>query len=84
MKYYALIPHTIDAYGEENILSDLQKMPPDYVVITNKEYIFTGYFGVHYAKQIAQYFIEHYKTVKLVDFNENNVNAKFMILKKKS
>lgn len=76
LKYYALIPHMVDAYGEEKVIEDLSKNPPDYIFITNNIYItekLGGAFGVHYAKKITAFVLYNYdyiKTVKNPDIKE--------------
>lgn len=60
LKYYALIPHFIDTFGEENIIADLDKNPPDYIFVTNNPYLFVGYFGKNYALKIMDYILTKY------------------------
>ncbi len=68
LKYYALIPHMVDTYGEENIIKDLAKNPPDYIFVTNSVYVTKagGAFGTHYAKNIAAFIVYNYDYVKTI------------------
>lgn len=73
LKYYALIPHITDTFGEENIIDDLTKSPPDYFLITNNIYItekLGGVFGIHYARKIAKFIVQNYDYVKTIK-NQN-------------
>ncbi len=68
LKYYALIPHMIDTFGEENIISDLAKNPPDYMLVANSVYVTKagGVFGNDYGKKIAMFIIYNYDYVKTI------------------
>lgn len=81
LRYYALIPHIVDAYGEENIIKGLVgENLPDYIFITNDKYMSNGYFGLDYAKKIYKYILENYDYIKTIknpdvnpDFAEENL-----------
>lgn len=69
LKYYALIPHMIDTYGETKIINDLSKNPPDYFIVTNNIYVtmsLGGIFGTHYAKEIAKFIVKNYDYIKTI------------------
>ena len=68
LKYYALIPHMIETYGEDNIIADLAKNPPDYFLITNNLYVTKagGAFGIHYARKIAGFIVQNYDYIKTI------------------
>lgn len=75
LKYYALIPHMVEAYGEENVIKGLGKNLPDYVFITNDKYMSDGYFGIDYAKKIYGYILENYDYIKTI--KNPNANPAF-------
>ena len=83
LKYYALIPHMVDTLGEKNIIDNLSKNKPDYIMITNNPFPQVGEFGIGYAKDITTYIFDNY------DYEKSIVNPKFKnafeiaILKKK-
>ena len=82
-KYYALIPHMVDAFGEEKIISDLSNNLPDYIIVLNNYYPYTGFWGKDYAQKIMKFVIQKYDLVKTYkDKNENNT-LKIKIYKKK-
>ena len=69
LKYYALIPHMIDTYGEAKIINDLSKNPPDYFIVTNNIYVtmkLGGIFGINYARDIAQFILKNYDYIKTI------------------
>ena len=61
-KYYYLIPPNIEIFGEENIVNDLEKQLPDYLVIQPmsyynfKETFFCESFGVKICNLIPKYY----------------------------
>ena len=83
LKYYALIPHMVDTYGEEKIISDLSQNPPDYVIITNNMYPFIGYFGINYAQKILQYVFDNYDYVQSYKDEESGKGLEVTIFIKK-
>jgi len=86
LKYYALIPHIIDTYGEENIINDLAKNPPDYFFVTNNIYItekLGGVFGLHYAKKIAGFIVQNYDYVKTIKNPEIKEGLEITVFKLK-
>ena len=60
-KYYQLLPNHIEVLGEENIIKDLEKTPPDYIVNTNLDY--TIYSTPLFCKDFGQ---------KICNFTKNN------------
>lgn len=64
LKYYALIPHMVDTFGEHAIIKEFEVDPPDYIFITNNRYFGTGYFGIDYAKNIVNYIFDNYEFIK--------------------
>lgn len=83
LKYYALIPHMVDTYGEDKIINDLKQNPPKFVLITNNFYPFEGCFGINYAKKITQYFFENYDYVYAIKNSDKEHNLEITVLKKK-
>lgn len=81
LKYYALIPHIVDTYGEDKIIEDLDKNPPDYVFVTNNVYPFAGFFGKNYAVKIMDYFLDKYESIAMI---EGNSDFKTVIMKLKN
>lgn len=86
LKYYALIPHMIDAYGEDNIINDLAKNPPDYFFVTNNVCItekLGGVFGLHYAKRIAIFIMQNYDYIKTIKNPEIKEGLEITVFKLK-
>lgn len=83
LKYYALIPHVIDAIGEQNIISDLSSNKPDYIMITNNEYPFVGCFGIDYAKNILHFVFDNYYLEKSIVHSELKNSLQITVFKKK-
>lgn len=71
LKYYALIPHYIDTFGEDKIITDLDRNKPDYIFITNNDYIFIGKFGQNYAKNIMNYIYSKYEATETFKSADN-------------
>lgn len=71
LKYYALIPHYIDTFGEDKIITDLDQNKPDYIFITNNDYIFIGKFGQNYAKNIMNYIYSKYEATETFKSADN-------------
>ena len=84
MKYYSLIPHMVETYGEEKIISDLSKNPPNYVIVTNNFYMLVGYFGVDYGANILKFVRNNYDVVQFYkERNKLNNGMKIIIYKKR-
>ncbi len=89
LKYYALIPHMVDAFGEENIIKDLSENPPDYIFITNNNYMTEagGLFGINYAKKIMEHILKNYDYITTMQNPNANpdivLNHEFKIYKLK-
>ena len=83
MKYYSLIPHMIDTYGDQNIISDLSKNLPDYILITNNFYPYIGYFGINYAQNILQFIFDKYDYVQSYKETSSSKGFEITIFKKK-
>lgn len=79
LKHYALIPHIIEALGEDNLIEDFQKKSPDYFVITDNYYPYSGLFGVDYAKKINDFVLQNYEQIKLI----SSSSSKIVIYKRK-
>jgi len=79
-KYYNLIPHFIETFGEDNIINDLAKNPPDYIFINNKQSkdYGLGSFGKNYAFKVNKFILQNYKFQK-----EFGSDFKIKIYKKK-
>lgn len=83
LKYYALIPHMIDTYGELRIIKDLSNNPPDFIFITNNKYIRVGRFGVDYANNIIQFVLNNYECEKIVSYPQYKTGLVIAIFKRK-
>lgn len=66
--YYYLIPANIQVFGEEKIIFDFKKSPPDYFIMNNVPY---SPFNVgdfcDYAKKVCGYIKNNYKPYAAVD-----------------
>ena len=83
LKYYALIPHMVDTYGEDKIVADLQKNSPDFIFVTNNHYPLIGKFGVDYANKIIQFIINNYVMEKTISYYEKETPLVITIFKKR-
>lgn len=77
-KYYSLIPHMIDMYGEENIVKDFEQNPPDYFMVTNHVYLDNNVFCKNYAHEICRFIDENYDNIGIIgtDKDENAFKIK--------
>ena len=75
-KYYNLILHTIEMFGEDNIIDDLRKNPPDYYVWTNEMFPYTNEkwltYSTEYGIYIHSFFCENYHVVKDIYRDKEN------------
>lgn len=69
--YINLLPPNIAIYGEDKIVNDLQKDPPDFIFVNNRNF-FNNVFGKNYAKKIMSFILEEYKF-------EGEIGSKFKI-----
>lgn len=83
LKYYALIPHMVDTFGEEKIINDLDKNPPDFIFITNNNYPLTGKFGIDYANKIIKFIFDNYECKKVVSYPQYQPGLIISVFKKK-
>ena len=67
-KYYYLIPPNVELFKQEQIISDLQKAPPEIIIIFSNQYYWynTGSFESEYGNKIHNYIKDNY------DIDENN------------
>ena len=82
MKYYALIPHMIDTYGEDKIISDLLQNPPEYFVVTNNLYPLAGFWGTDYGQNIMNFVSENYNQVRVFEEKDAKKEFRMTIYKK--
>lgn len=70
-KYYQLIPNHIESIGEENIVKDLNKYPPEFVFIDNFPTPQYGknFFCEDYGKKICSFVIKNYNEEKIIKYN---------------
>lgn len=66
--YYYLIPGNVQAFGEENIISDFKKNPPDYFLLNNLSYNFYNVSNFpSFAPQIVDFIEKNYVPIYYVD-----------------
>lgn len=67
-KYYYLIPPNVELFGEDNILEDLKKNPPDYFLLNTMPYLcFNTKDFCNYAGKICSYISNNYYPVFYLD-----------------
>ncbi|MDD3014787.1 MAG: hypothetical protein PHC34_13885 [Candidatus Gastranaerophilales bacterium] len=61
--YYSLIPNYVETLGEDKIINNLEKNPPDYIFVNNRECTEYGfpYFGKDYGFEIDNFIKENYE-----------------------
>ena len=64
LKHYALIPHMIEAEGEEKIIEYFEKNPIDYFFVTDNYYPYVGFFGIDYGKNLNNYIERNYDRIE--------------------
>ena len=84
LNYYSLIPHMIDTFGENAVVSELAKNKPDFVLITNNYFPIVGQFGVDYAKEITQFLFDNYDYEKSIMLPQSKLSFEVTVLKKKN
>ena len=81
-RYLNFVPFEMNTYGEENILGDFRKNPPDYFILVHREVseFKVGYFGriSGYGLKIAQWIYGNYTPVRLIGY-EPFVDGRFGI-----
>lgn len=80
-RYYDLIPPIIQTFGEDNIIKEFKKNPPDYIFINNRNSADWGYafFCRDYAFGICKFISANYEFQK-----EYGSNTKILIFKRKN
>ncbi len=65
-KYYSLIPNMTEAFGEDNVLVDLNKNKPDYIFINNVPNMQYGpnEFGDKYMVKTYSFIMDNYDYIK--------------------
>lgn len=63
--YYNITPPYIEAFGENKIISDTKKNPPDYIIINNRDSSDYGhrYFCTNYGQKICKYIKSSYTPI---------------------
>lgn len=79
--FYSLLPINIETYGEDNIIKELKKNPPDYIVINarNSSDYGAAFFGADYGFKIYDFIKNQYNIEKTI-----NNNFATVIYKKKA
>lgn len=84
--YDNITPTYLQVIGEEKIISDIEKTPPDYVIINNRDSSQYGYkfFCDDYGFKICKYINSNYTEVKKLKSEMQNIDfSKVVIYKKK-
>lgn len=81
-KYYSLIPHMTESFGEENVVKELDNNKPDYIFVNNLPNIpyKANEFGKKYMFELYSFVEDNYKCVKV--FPEKGYEYKEDWLKK--
>ncbi len=82
MKYYQLIPNHIEAFGENNIVEDLRKNPPEYIIFNNTTYYIYGKTVIcdSFAEKICDFTYKNYDYI--TTFNNKDFIMNVYRLKK--
>ncbi|MFH0702121.1 MAG: hypothetical protein V2B14_01095 [bacterium] len=80
--YHALIPVYIEAFGEDRIIGDFKKNPPDYIFINNRNSVDYGFpfFCKDYGFRICGFIEQNYK--QQAEFGKNFKIKIYKLLKK--
>ena len=83
-KYYHLIPNHISALGEENIVRDLYKSMPDYIILQKYDYQLYGkhFLGLDYGLEIYDFINKNY--VDIAIFSDSKNLFSILLFKKKN
>ncbi len=82
--YYNIIPPYIETFGEEKIISDTKKNPPNYIIINYRTCIDHGLrdICVDYGKEICKYINSSYNFIKNFNFYLNEKHFYHMYIYK--
>lgn len=80
--YYVSVPSFVEAFGENKIINDLKKSPPDYVFLNNRDSSDWGpaYMCKDYGLKICKWIYKNYSKEKVFD----NKGFKITVYKLKS
>jgi len=80
--YYSLIPNYIETFGEKNIVKDLQKNAPDYILLNSRDTKDYGsqYFCKNYGLEICNFVEKNYIFKKEFGLKPEQVDDKDIIL----
>ncbi|MDD3014786.1 MAG: hypothetical protein PHC34_13880, partial [Candidatus Gastranaerophilales bacterium] len=69
--YYNLTPNFIEVFGEDNIIENLKKNPPDYIMINNRHAMEIGisFFGEEFGFGIHNFILQNYRLEKNFDYD---------------
>lgn len=61
--FYSLIPVYMEAFGENNVINELEQSPPDYIIVNSRNSSDYGkaYFGKDYGLKVAEFIGKNYK-----------------------
>lgn len=82
--YYQLLPNHIETLGEDNIIKDLDKNRPDYIILTSTDYAIYGtpFFSVDFGLKISDFVYKNYEFIKI--FSNKNTKYEFALFKLKN
>ncbi len=74
----------IQAFGEEKIISDIDKNPPDYIMVNNRDSIDYGYQYIckDYGKKICEYVRKKYTLITTLSGKKDDEGVFYMIIYK--
>ena len=85
-KYYNLILHIIEMYGEENIIEEFKRNPPDYYVWTKTYFPYKPskwyLYSTDYGTEIHDYFAQNYHIVKEI-YNDKRHEELYAVIYKR-
>lgn len=84
--YYSMIPSYIQTFGEDKIIADTKKNPPDYIIINDRKTDDHGlpYICEDYGFKICKYVDTYYNPVKRIfNFSELEDSFTMIIYKRK-
>lgn len=80
INYINVTPPYLETFGEDNIISEIKKNPPEYIIINNRDLIDYGYksFCKDTGLKICSYVRSDYKLEKL--FSKSSTSGPFQVL----
>lgn len=84
-RYYSLIPNYVETFGEDNVVENLRKNPPEYILINSHKTNDYGalLFGNDYGLKITNFVIENYILQKEIGLDPNQAINTIILLEVK-